>query len=178
MTSYELRVALDLPCRRPVVFDFFADAGNLEELTPPWVHFRIQTPLPLTMRQGALLDYRIRLHGVPVRWRTEITAWDPPLRFVDRQLRGPYLLWNHEHTFTELPPPAETVTRVEDRVLYAVPGGPLAPLVNAVLVAPDLRRIFRYRQRRIVEMLAGGRKTLVSDVTIRRLPLAPGRSVE
>lgn len=142
MRVYELRTRLRLA--RPIaeVFQFFGDAGNLEALTPPWLSFAILTPRPIEMRPGARIDYRLGLRGVPVRWRTEITVWEPPRRFVDVQLRGPYRLWEHEHTFEEVP--GGTLCR--DRVRYAVPGGPLSGLVNRLLVAPDLRKVFRYRQ--------------------------------
>lgn len=146
MKIYELRNRVRLPHPRPEVFAFFADAGNLEALTPPWLHFRILTPLPLDMRAGALLDYRIRVHGLPIRWRTEITAWDPPHRFVDKQTRGPYRLWIHEHTFEEDGPGA---TLVGDHVRYAVPFG---ALVNRLLVARDVRAIFRYREEKLREV--------------------------
>jgi ligand-binding SRPBCC domain-containing protein len=126
------------------VFAFFADARNLEALTPAWLRFRILTPDPIRMGVGTRIDYRLRLHGLPLRWRSEITAWDPPRRFVDEQRRGPYRRWVHEHLFE----PAGSRTRVRDRVVYAVPGG---PLVARILVAPDLRRIFAYRAARLEE---------------------------
>ncbi|MEA2602383.1 MAG: hypothetical protein QOF89_3375 [Acidobacteriota bacterium] len=146
MRIYELRTRLRLPRPRPEVFAFFADAGNLDALTPPWLHFRIHSPLPLDMRAGARLDYRLRLHGVPIRWRTEITTWDPPRRFVDEQLRGPYRLWVHEHTFEEDGPGA---TIVGDHVRYAVPFGALA---HWLLVDRDVKAIFRYREERLREI--------------------------
>ena len=128
---------------RPVdeLFEFFADAGNLELLTPPWVNFQILTPMPVTMQQGTLLDYRIRLHGVPIRWRTEISDWERPNRFVDQQLRGPYRLWHHEHTFTES---ESGGTLMRDHVRYIPRGG---SLLHRFLVKPDLRKIFSYRQK-------------------------------
>lgn len=141
-----LRTSLWLP--RPIgeVFAFFADAGNLEAITPPWLRFRIVTPRPIAMRAGALIDYGLRLHGIPMRWRTEITAWEPPHRFVDEQLRGPYRLWRHEHTFRE----EDGGTRVRDEVRYRVLGG---PLVEPWLVRPDLRRIFTFRTEKMQELL-------------------------
>lgn len=131
--------------RRPLdeVFGFFADARNLEALTPPWLRFRILSEGDLEMREGALIDYRIRLHGIPIRWRTEIAAWEPPHRFVDQQLRGPYTLWHHEHRFEAID--AHT-TRVLDRVDYAHWGG---PLVERFFVRPDLERIFAYRAEQL-----------------------------
>ena len=149
MKIYELRTRLRLPRPRPEVFAFFADAGNLDTLTPPWLHFRILSPLPLNMREGAQLDYRLRLHGVPIRWRTQITTWDPPRRFVDEQLQGPYRLWVHEHTFEEDGPEA---TIVRDHVRYAVPLGALA---NWLLVDRDVKAIFRYREGRLREIFGG-----------------------
>jgi ligand-binding SRPBCC domain-containing protein len=158
VTIFELRTAQLLPRPRGEVFAFFAAAENLEVLTPHWLGFQILTPLPLALRKGTLLDYRIRLHRIPIRWRTEITAWEPPHRFVDEQLRGPYRLWVHEHTFTEVQGDSGGIggTRVDDRVRYAVPGG---RLVNRLLVARDLRKIFAYRSRKIQEVfgsLPGG----------------------
>ncbi|UCF19022.1 MAG: SRPBCC family protein [Gemmatimonadota bacterium] len=148
--GYLLEARIWLP--RPVeeVFEFFCDAGNLETITPPFLRFEILTPLPLTMRAGTLIDYRLRLRGIPVRWRTEITAWEPPTRFVDEQRRGPYRWWIHEHRFGERAGGTEMV----DRVRYGVPGG---PLVNGLFVARDLRRIFEYRGREIERTYAAAR---------------------
>jgi hypothetical protein len=145
MKVYELRTRVRLPRPRPEVFAFFADAGNLEAITPPWLHFHIVTPRPIGMKQGALIDYRLRLHGIPIRWKTEITAWDPPRRFVDEQIRGPYRLWVHEHTFEE----DGEGTVVEDSVRYAVPFGWLA---DRLVVARDLRAIFGYREAKLKEV--------------------------
>lgn len=133
-----LRTRIWLPEPRDRVFEFFADAGNLQLITPPWLRFRILTPRPIAMRNGARIDYRLRLHGVPLRWRSEITDWDPPRRFVDEQLRGPYRAWIHEHEFTE----RDGGTEVRDRVRYSVPGG---SLMDLLVVRRDVRKIFEYR---------------------------------
>lgn len=127
-----------LPQPLEEVFAFFSDAANLDGITPPWLHFRTITPRPVEMHLGAVIDHRLRIHGFPVRWRSEITAWEPPVRFVDEQVRGPYRLWIHEHTFTE----CDGGTLVCDRVQYAVP---FDWLVHALLVRGDVERIFRYR---------------------------------
>jgi ligand-binding SRPBCC domain-containing protein len=146
MEVFTLRSELWTP--RPVaeVFRFFADARNLEALTPPWLRFKVLSPEPVTMRPGTRIDYRLRLRGLPLRWQSEITVWDPPRRFVDEQRRGPYRLWIHEHVFEERG--GGTICR--DQVRYAVLGG---ALVNRWLVRPDLNRIFEYRRRRLTEIL-------------------------
>lgn len=123
------------------VFDFFSRAENLQRITPPHLDFRILTPQPIVMREGALIDYRLKLYRFPIRWKTEITAWEPPRRFVDTQLKGPYRIWVHEHLFT----PERGGTRMEDRVSYAVPGGFLEPAIHRLLVRPDVEEIFRFR---------------------------------
>ncbi|MHC4877187.1 MAG: SRPBCC family protein [Planctomycetota bacterium] len=135
-----------LPLPRISVFAFFSDAYRLEELTPPWLRFRVLTEPPIEMCRGRLIDYRLRLRGVPIRWRTEISAWEPPVRFEDSQLRGPYRKWVHEHLFEEV----DGGTRVRDRVVYSVPGG---SLVERLFVRGDVRRIFEYRQSRLPELL-------------------------
>src|SRR5262245_56122848 len=143
-------VWLPRPCQE--VFAFFSDAGNLEALTPPWLRFRILTPLPLAVRQGTLLDYRLRWRGLPLSWRTEISAWEPPGRFADHQVRGTYRRWVHEHTFEE----RDGGTVMRDRVEYAVPGWLLEPLVHGLVVGPDVRRIFAYRGRKMGELFGPG----------------------
>ncbi len=140
-----------LPKRPETVFAFFADARNLAALTPPWLRFSILPPTPIQMKQGALIDYRLRPRGIPIHWQSEKTAWEPPHRFVDEQRRGPYRRWIHEHTFVE----RDGGTLARDRVQYAVPGG---SLVNYLFVARDLKRVFAFRQetlRRIFEQEAG-----------------------
>ncbi len=138
--EFLLERRLFLPRSPEEVFPFFADARNLEAITPPWLEFRILTPDPIEMRAGARIDYRLRLHGIPLRWRTEITVWEPPHRFVDEQIRGPYRRWVHEHTFTECPGGCE----MRDRVRYAVPGG---RWVHALFVKKEVGRIFDHRSR-------------------------------
>lgn len=137
-----------LECRQTVptpvrdVFPFFADATNLQAITPDHLGFEVLTPEPIHMRAGALIDYRLRVRGVPIRWRTEITLWDPPRRFADHQLKGPYKIWRHTHSFDPTP---EGGTLCTDRVEYRPPGGPLAPIINALFVERDVVRIFRFR---------------------------------
>ena len=128
-----------------VTFAFFADPHNLEAITPPWLHFRI-LDAPDRLERGSLLRYRLRLYGVPVRWLTEIDVWSPPRSFTDRQLRGPYLLWEHTHRFTPVP----GGTEIYDNVRYRVPGGLLAP-VRVVRRLVD--EIFDYRAGRLHELL-------------------------
>ena len=141
---------LGLPVEQ--VFEFYADARNLERITPPWLGFRVMTRDEIEMRPGALIEYRLRLHGVPVRWRTRIEVWDPPRRFVDAQVRGPYTLWEHTHRFEPAGPYAVQMT---DRVRYALPLGPLGELANRLLVRRDLERIFDYRRAAVAALLGG-----------------------
>jgi ligand-binding SRPBCC domain-containing protein len=139
-----------VPRPRDEVFAFFADAQNLEAITPRFLRFRILTPTPVAMGEGARVDYRLSLFGVPFRWRTRIDAWDPGTRFVDTQLSGPYRRWRHTHLFADAP----GGTRVTDRVEYALPLGPLGVLAHALLVRRTLERIFTHRQERIAALLA------------------------
>jgi len=147
MRIFELNRELWLPRALPEVFDFFADAANLERITPPWLEFRVETPAPIEMRPGALIDYRLRIHGVPIRWRSEITAWQPMRRFVDEQRKGPYRLWWHEHTFEA----REGGTLARDRVRFAVWGG---ALVERLLVRRDVEEIFEYRSQALRHLFA------------------------
>jgi ligand-binding SRPBCC domain-containing protein len=140
---YESQVWVPQPPE--AVFPFFADAANLEALTPPLLSFEILTPPPISMREGTLIDYKLRIHGFPLKWRTRIAVWEPPGRFVDEQLRGPYRRWIHEHRFTH----QEGGTLCTDRVRYAVWGG---TLVNALLVRKDVANIFEFRNARLKEI--------------------------
>lgn len=137
-----------LPQPRATVFPFFANAQNLEAITPPFIRFTVLTPAPIEMRQGTLIDYRLRVRGFPVRWRTLISTWEPPFRFVDEQLRGPYRQWIHEHTFEE----HDGGTLMTDRVRYKVPGG---ALINRLFVRDDVKRIFEFRRQKLLELFPG-----------------------
>ena len=132
------------------VFPFFEDAYNLEAITPPFLGFRVTTPRPIEMRPGALIEYQLRLHGVPVRWKTQIESFDPPHTFTDVQLSGPYKLWHHTHVFE---PDGRGGTLMRDRVLYELPFGPLGEVAHALFVRRDLRRIFDFRQAIVARRL-------------------------
>jgi ligand-binding SRPBCC domain-containing protein len=134
-----------LPQPLEQVFAFFAEAENLQALTPKWLDFALVTPRPVRMQPGTLIDYRLKLHGLPIRWQSEITAWEPPHRFVDEQRRGPYRLWIHEHRFQTW----DSGTHVTDFVRYAVPGG---VLVDRLLVRRDIERIFAFRRQKLLEI--------------------------
>lgn len=132
---------------RPIdeVFTFFSDACNLERITPPNVRFKILTPTPIDMKVGTLIDYKLRIKGLPIRWRTRICEWDPPNRFADEQLKGPYHLWHHTHWFK----PDGDHTLIGDRIEYRPRGG---PLINAIFVKRDVRKIFTHRQAVLAEL--------------------------
>lgn len=144
-----------IPRPRSEVFAFFSDATNLERITPPFLRFRIVTPTPIDIREGTLIDYRLRLFGVPFSWRTRIDVFEPETRFIDTQLRGPYSLWRHLHEFEELD--GGRSTRMRDRVDYAVPLGPLGDVARALFVARTVEHIFDHRAATIAELLAGTR---------------------
>jgi hypothetical protein len=130
------------------VFAFFADAANLEALTPDFLRFRILTPPPIRLAAGTLIDYRIQLSGIPLRWRTRIDVFEPGRRFVDVQVRGPYARWVHTHDFYAVP----GGTLVVDSVDYALPAGPLGWLAHALFVRRQLEQIFEFRRVRLVAL--------------------------
>ena len=140
---------LTVPIER--AFAFYGEAHNLEAITPPWLGFRVTTPGAIEMRAGTLIDYQLRLHGIAVRWRTRIERWQPPVGFVDAQLRGPYALWEHTHTFER---DGDDAVVIGDRVRYALPLGLLGELAHVAFVRRDLERIFDYRSRAVGELLA------------------------
>lgn len=152
MTVFELRSELSVARPLHEVFDFFADARNLERITPPWLRFSLLTEGPLEMKPGALIDYRLAVHGLPLRWTSRIDVWEPCVRFVDTQVRGPYRLWHHTHAFRQ----RDGGTIVADHVRYALPLGPLGVLLNALQVRRDVERIFRYRATAITRLLPPG----------------------
>ncbi len=156
MKEFTFQAEQWLPRPREEVFAFFGEARNLETITPPWLHFEVLTQSPIAMRTGTLIDYRIRVHGIPIHWRTEIAEWNPPHRFVDVQLRGPYTHWHHTHIF-------ETHaggTRCIDNVRYRPPGG---ALMNWLFVLRDVERIFAFRGARLPHL----RRKLSCSWTIR-----------
>ncbi len=134
-----------IPLPLDEVVPFFAAAGNLEAITPPWLSFSILTEDP-RIYEGAVIDYRLRLHGLPLRWRTEISVWDPPNRFVDTQISGPYRLWDHEHAFR----PHPEGTMVFDRVRFRAPG---PRFLTMGPVARDVRAVFRFREAALLREL-------------------------
>jgi len=138
-----------VPGPLPAVFDFFSRAENLERITPGWLHFRIRTPLPIEMRVGTRIEYTIRLAGVPLRWRTRVSAWEPERHFADFQESGPYALWDHHHAFRAI---GDGVL-LSDRVRYALPFGPLGRATHALAVRAALAAIFDTRFLRIREIL-------------------------
>ena len=146
MKYYELDVEqfIDQPVEK--VFEFFSRPENLEEITPPRLGFTIMTPSPIPMEKGSLIDYTIRILGFPVHWRTLITSFDPPHGFVDEQINGPYMLWHHRHSFKD----KNGGTMIRDTVRYAVPLGIIGRFLNLIWIRKDLKDIFAYCRKFIV----------------------------
>ena len=158
LQTHRLARAQSIARPLPEVFAFFADASNLEAITPPFLRFRIVTPLPIEMRQGARIDYSLSLWGAPLRWRTLITRYEPNRRFVDEQEAGPYAYWHHRHEFE-----AEgSGTRMTDEVTYRLPFGALGSLVHSLWVERQLATIFDYRAQAIVRELGAPATHVVS----------------
>ena len=168
MREFRVRRRVHLNAPIDEIFAFHADAMNLADITPPWLDFEILTP-GVKMRVGALIDYRIKLKGMPMHWRTEITAWEPGVRFIDTQRRGPYRKWIHEHRFTRVSSEHGEGTIVEDDVRYDVPGG---ALTNKLFVRPDLNKIFDFRTRKFIELFGGHEVPVGLDRTPQRSTVA------
>lgn len=143
LSTYSSKLWLPRPLSE--VFPFFADAKNLQAITPPWLSFEVLTPDPVEMREGTKIDYRLRVRGLPIRWQSEITAWQPSHRFIDEQRRGPYRAWIHEHCFEQ----CDGGTTAIDNVQYAVWGG---RLIEWLFVRRDVERIFEFRRQRLLEI--------------------------
>ena len=146
-----LERSLWVPAPIDEVFGFFSQTGNLDRITPPWLDFRILYPDFQDLRKGSRIDYLLRLYGIPFKWVSEITEWDPPHGFTDRQIKGPYHYWDHRHTFTA----RDGGTTVQDSVRFAVPGFFLEPIVFHLFVRTQLRRIFDFREEQILRIFGG-----------------------
>ncbi len=142
MKTFEINMKQHINKPLEVVFEFFSKPENLEMITPKSLSFNILTPTPIKMEKGSLIDYTIRLFGIPIHWRTLISDYEPPFRFVDQQIKGPYTFWHHTHTF-EL---VEGGVEIIDQVKYSLPLGWLGTLAHAIWVRKDLEQIFEYRK--------------------------------
>lgn len=149
--TYTLNTDITLESSLEETFEIFCNAANLQALTPPELRFEIRTPQPIEMHKGTRIEYRIRLFGIPFSWLTEITCWEPGVRFVDEQIAGPFRVWVHEHRFEAL---GESSTRIRDEVRYALPLEPFGRIAHPV-VRSRLDRIFEYREEKVRELLAG-----------------------
>lgn len=143
--TYTLSFAQHVPQPLAEVFDFFSRAENLEALTPPWLNFKILEVNPQPVQQGTLINYSLRVHGIPLRWTSEIVEWEPPHRFVDLQLRGPYKLWRHEHRFEA----RDGGTLIADTINLALPLGVLGEIAYKIKVKSDIEEIFAFRKEKI-----------------------------
>ena len=144
---HELHSSVTIPVPIDTVFSFFSRAENLNDITPPWLHFRISTPPPVSMAEGTIIDWRLKLYSVPIHWRSKITEWNPPFSFTDEQIKGPFMAWKHNHHFSE----TEKGTEVKDRVRYAVPGFVFEPLIHWIFVKNQLETLFDYRRRQLLK---------------------------
>lgn len=166
MHTYVLEREQLIPRSRGEVFAFFGDAFNLERITPPFLKFRIVTAPPIVMRAGTVIEYKLSLYGLPFKWRTLIEAWEPETHFVDRQTSGPYALWHHTHTFTELGPQR---TLMRDRVRYQIPFGIFGRLAHKLFVRRALQQIFDYRRAMTAQLL--GSESAPVPTGVRQQPI-------
>jgi ligand-binding SRPBCC domain-containing protein len=142
MKTFEISTKQYINKPLEVVFEFFSKPENLEMITPASLSFNILTPTPIKMGKGSLIDYTIRLFGIPIHWRTLISDYEPPFRFVDQQIKGPYTFWHHTHTFQSVDGRVEII----DKVIYSLPMGWLGTLAHSIWVRKDLEKIFDYRK--------------------------------
>ena len=150
MKVYKIETSQYIKRSLAEVFDYFSRPENLAEITPSELNFRILTPQPLEMKQGTIIDYTIKLFKIPIHWRTLITVFEPPYRFVDEQIKGPYKLWHHTHIFKEITGGVE----IHDSVSYSIPFGLLGRLLHAVWIRRDLERIFEHRKNVIDQIFS------------------------
>ncbi len=148
-SGYVHEAAKWVPYKLDFVFTFFSEAKNLEKITPPWVDFRVQKLSTARIEKGSVIDYKLKIKGLPAKWRSEITTWKPMEYFVDEQLKGPYKLWHHTHSFI----PLKNGTLMTDRVIYQMPLGILGDFMRLVLVHRDVKTIFAYRSKVIEDVL-------------------------
>ena len=132
---------------RDVVFSFFSKPENLEYITPPYLHFKIMNTLPVSMKEGQIINYKLRIRGISIKWSSLIKSYSPPFNFIDEQIKGPYSVWHHTHEFIE----EKNGTRIIDNIIYKIPLGFIGKLINHFWVAKDLEKIFNYRQDKVNE---------------------------
>ena len=161
---YELTDCFIVPSDASTTWDFFSKAENLPKITPPSMGFTVKTPAPVAIGQDAVIDYTIRWAGIPIRWRTRIIDWSPPNGFIDLQIRGPYTLWHHQHTFKSV----DGGTECRDRVIYKLPGSFVGRIMHAATVKRQLMGIFQFR-REVIGRELGGFTALQPDVAVRKL---------
>lgn len=168
MKTYLLEREQVIPKSRRETFEFFSDALNLERITPPFLNFSVTTAAPIEMKAGTLIDYKLSLFGIPFRWRTLIESWEPDDRFVDTQLKGPYNLWHHTHTFEQVAPGR---TLMKDIVRYRIPFGIFGRIAHVLFVRRTLDRIFDYRAAATARIL-GSEATAPEPAPLRRAAAA------
>ena len=154
MKTYFFKQETHIPHPLETVFHFFSNAENLNRLTPPHLDFEILTPLPIQMAEGTLIDYQLKIYKIPIKWKTKIIAWEPPYRFIDAQLKGPYRKWIHEHKFEA----ADDRTKMTDTVEYAIPGGIFSPAINNLFVKRDIQKIFNFRESQLLTIFRSNDK--------------------
>jgi ligand-binding SRPBCC domain-containing protein len=164
MKLYTITTQLIIQRPLPEVFSFFSKPENLALLTPEHLGFMILTPSPVEMRRGAIIDYTIQQMGIPIRWRSIITAYEPPYQFVDEQLKGPYSFWHHTHTFSE----SDDGTLIHDVVRYSMPFGVFGRIAHRLFVRRRLEQIFQYRSQIIDKLLSGEQNDNIKERSVRR----------